>query len=120
MTRFLTEDPGRTEEALSNVGEEREAQFVKWGPQHHPDGTGGSGAAFQRDLARNTCDRAAAEGRVTWALILHEEFMEAMAEADIAMLRKELVQVAAVAVAWVEDIDSRHPYADVHDLGGEA
>ena len=38
---------------------------------------------------------------------------------DTAGLRKELLQVAAVAVAWVEDLDSRASFADVHDLGGE-
>lgn len=114
MGRFATEVSGRTETVLTDIGEERERQFTKWGPQHHPDGTGHPSAAFQRDLARAQCDRAAEQGRVTWALILHEEFMEAMAETDPAALRKELVQVAAVATAWAEDIDSRE---DHHELG---
>jgi hypothetical protein len=42
---------------------------------------------------------------VTWAHILTEEFYEALAEADPEKLREELVQVAAVAVAWVECLD---------------
>lgn len=42
-----------------------------------------------------------------WRTILAEEVYEAFAETDPARLRHELVQVAAVAAAWVEDIDSR-------------
>jgi len=42
-----------------------------------------------------------------WCSILTEEFAEAMAETDRAKLRAELVQVAAAAVAWIEDLDSR-------------
>jgi hypothetical protein len=36
-----------------------------------------------------------------------EEVFEAFAESSPDALRKELTQVAAVAVAWIEDIDSR-------------
>ena len=87
---------------LENIGCER----IKWGP-HHPDGTG---TGFWRSMAteaRAECDRAARAGMVTWQHILREEFYEALAEADQARLREELVQVAAVAAAWIEDIDSR-------------
>lgn len=45
------------------------------------------------------------EGRLTWRHILAEEVMEAMGESNPASLRKELIQVAAVAVAMVESID---------------
>ena len=44
-------------------------------------------------------------GEGTWADILREEYFEALAETDPARLRVELIQVAAVAVAWVEAID---------------
>lgn len=108
--RFVTETPHRTEEALLAIGMEREAQYSKWGPQHHPDGTD-SGAdgpyIWARDNARAECENAAAEDRVTWRHILLEEVMEALAEGDPSPLRKELVQVAAVCAAWIEDIDSR-------------
>lgn len=116
MGRFATEVSGRTEAVLADVGEERERQFAKWGPQHHPDGTGLDNAQYLADKARERCDAAAAEGKVTWNHILTEEFLEGRAETDLVRLRKELVQVAAVAVAWVEDIDSR---SDHHELGGE-
>ena len=116
MGRFVTEVSGRTETALADIGEERERQFAKWGPQHHPDGTGLENARYLADKARERCDEAAREGRVTWNHILTEEFCETRAETDPVKLRKELVQVAAVATAWVEDIDSRD---DHHELGGE-
>ena len=45
----------------------------------------------------------------TYAAVLGEEFGEACKEwleRDIRRLREELVQVAAVAVAWIEEIDN--------------
>jgi hypothetical protein len=41
-----------------------------------------------------------------------EEVREAMAESDPAKLRVELVQVAAVSVAWIEALDRRMDAAD--------
>lgn len=118
--RFSTENGDSTEGVLSNIGEERERQYAKWGPQHHPDGTEDTFRSRKlRDDARAYCDQLATVGKVTWSSILLEETFEALAEVDPAKLREELVQVAAVAAAWVEDIDSRPQYADVHDLGGE-
>lgn len=115
MSRFDTEDPASTEQALYEVGVERERQFAKWGPQHHPDGSGacwpflmtGLSYGTLADTARIVCDDNAEHGEGTWADILLEELFEALAEEDTVKLRKELVQVAAVAAAWVEDIDSR-------------
>jgi hypothetical protein len=49
----------------------------------------------------------AAEKTLKWVDILEEEVAEAAAESDPAKLRAELVQVAAVAVAWIEAIDRR-------------
>ena len=95
---------------------ERRAQD-KWGEQNHPDGTGADvrepvqGYPFTNgmlaDAARLYTDQAAEYGRLTYADILREEFREALAEANPGRLRAELVQVAAVAVAWVEAIDRR-------------
>jgi len=116
--RFGTENPESTERVVADIGDERERQFTKWGPQHHPDGTTIEAKPLA-DAAKAYCDAQAALGLVTWKDILTEEFFEALAEEDPAALRKELVQVAAVAAAWVEDIDSRPQFADVHDLGGE-
>jgi NTP pyrophosphatase (non-canonical NTP hydrolase) len=70
---------------LQDILAERLRQLRKWGDQSHTD------------------DR--------WAVIEGEEFGEvcrAIFEGDnIEHLREELVQVAAVAVAWIEDIDAR-------------
>jgi hypothetical protein len=72
-----------------------------------PDGTGGAGFENRRDQMRRLCDLASQEGRLTHAHILEEEVAEALAETDPAKLREELVQVAAVAVKWIEEIDRR-------------
>jgi hypothetical protein len=92
--------------ALAQVRNERIAQDIKWGQQNHPDGTN---LRFEEraNAARVMADIAADEGNLTWADILLEEVYEALAETDNADLRAELIQVAAVCVAWVEAIDRR-------------
>lgn len=94
--------------AEGSIRRERYAQDAKWGPQNYPDGTGIS--TQDRDMAashKRKVDDAASNGTLTWRLILLEEVAEAFAENDPAKLRAELVQVAAVATAWIEDIDRR-------------
>jgi hypothetical protein len=91
---------------LDEVAKERYSQNEKWGEQHHPDGTSEAYKTLA-DEAKEANDRAVADGVLSWADILTEEFLEAMAEIDPAKLRTELVQISAVCVAWVEDIDSR-------------
>jgi hypothetical protein len=111
----------RRQQMLADVNAERNAQIAKWGPQHHPDGTSPDAMLLRRtdinldlrtgkelaDIMRARCDLRAKQGEGTWLDILLEETFEALAEVDPAALRKELVQVAAVAGAWIEDIDSR-------------
>lgn len=61
-------------------------------------------------IARGHCDRAYREGRCTFADVLDEEAAEALtaaARGDIPELRKELVQVSAVCLRWLEAIDRR-------------
>jgi hypothetical protein len=91
---------------LAEVERERGQQDEKWGEQNHADGTGEDYAELA-EAARAQCDSAARVGAVTWRHILLEEVCEAAAEADPRKLREELLQVAAVAVAWVEAIDRR-------------
>lgn len=91
---------------VDDVLRERHAQDVKWGVQSHPDGTGPQYAGHAEG-ARTECDREHRAGHGTWRHILMEEVWEAMAEDDPQRLRAELVQVAAVATAWVEAIDRR-------------
>lgn len=74
----------------------------------YPDGTRNGGMNLvQREQAKNACDRAAREDRCTFAHVLAEEFWEAMCEEDRDALRTELVQVAAVALQWIENLDAR-------------
>lgn len=97
-----------TGRAFNDIAYERMRQDAKWGEQNHPDGTdGGAFFAERRDYRRKVCQAYAAEGTVTWRHILDEEVHEAYAETDTAKLRQELVEVAAVAVAWIEAIDRR-------------
>lgn len=99
--------------AEGDVRREREAQETKWGEQNHPDGTGKAHMRFLATMARDTCQEAARNGLTTWKHVLLEEVYEALAEDDPKALRNELVQVAAVAIAWVEAIDRRNGAKDV-------
>lgn len=99
---------------LQEIADERERQDDKWGEQNHPDGTGPeviyelSGTAAQMAAsARAECEHAFKMGRGTWLDVLLEEVAEGFAEKEPAKLRAELLQAAAVAVAWVEAIDRR-------------
>ena len=97
----------RTYDVCDEIVDERQRQFAKFGEQNPPDGTGLAGSKFAADEARHVCDALFKRGHGTWNLILTEEFSEAMAERDEDKLREELIQVAAVAVAWGEAIDRR-------------
>lgn len=99
--------PEPTAYVLGDITEERERQDAKWGEQNHPDGTGGTTMVMLADLRRDVADRAAKAGALTWKHILAEEVYEAFAESDVDKLRTELIQVAAVAVGWVEALDRR-------------
>lgn len=92
---------------LDQIAAERDRQDAKWGEQNHPDGTGQHPEIIDADVARMVCQSAAEGGYLDWLHILREEVAEAFAESDPAKLRAELVQVAAVAVAWIGAIDRR-------------
>lgn len=93
---------------LEDIEQERYHQNEKWGEQTHADGTGEHFIHPEAVTAmRNEVERAFAEERGTWRHILSEEIAEAFSESSPERLREELVQVAAVAAAWIEDIDRR-------------
>lgn len=106
MGSELPTTPGLAKHMVE-VDAERQRQLAKWGEQHHPDGTGGSGALYVADRYRTIVDHALDAGTATWRDIALEEVYEALAETDPTRLRAELVQVAAVCAAWIADIDSR-------------
>ncbi len=84
-----------------------------------PNGTGASGYKTFERIAKQSCERAYREGRCTHAHIFEEEVAEVLAQDDPAEIRKELVQVAAMAVKWIRDID-RKASNDCHGTSGEA
>ncbi len=99
--------------ALAEIHEEVLAQLDQWGHQNHPNGTGGSTARLNRTNAHKAVEAAAAadDGSLTWAMILREEFTEALAETDIDQLNIELTQIAAVCVSWKQYL-ARIPVED--------
>ena len=90
---------------IRDLANERLRQDAKWGIQNHPNGTGMTVDRDRADKARHVCDVMFRSGMGSWRDILHEEVQEAFAEHDPVKLREELIQVAAVALAWVENID---------------
>ncbi len=96
-----------TEVVLEEVADERIRQVEKWGVQTRPDGTGGDIYKQAAEVSKAHTDAAAADGSLTWVDILMEEVFEALAEDDPVRLREELIQVAAVAVSWSEDIERK-------------
>lgn len=112
-----------TVDVLQEVGEERVRQDQKWGDlSGTPDGTGPLSlpltipgwvvgqmplAVTLAQMFTQRTDLHARTGELTMADIILEEVFEAMAEDDADKLRKELIQVAAVAVAWCEYLDTR-------------
>lgn len=106
---MTTETPSTTGPVLAEVAAERSRQETKWGQQNHPNGTGEKTTPMA-EIVRGpghakATDSHAKEGTLTYADIFLEEVFEALAEEDPAKLRTELIQCAAVAVAWAEKID---------------
>lgn len=102
---------------LSEVLAERERQEAKWGQQNHPWHVPGlSTESVRAELripssteARDYVQSLADYGILSYSAILLEEVCGAVDESDDQLARKELIQVAAVAVAAVEAIDRRLP-----------
>lgn len=100
---------------LDEVAAERARQDAKWGVQDHPsfnrdelDPEAKEMAVTVSNICRVACEEAFKRGQGSYSFILREEVAESFAERDDeAKLREELIQVAAVAVAWVEAIDRR-------------
>ncbi len=109
LTSQLATD--ETADALADVADERLRQVGTWGVQARPDGTSET-YAVHADAAKLLTDQRAEAGTLTWADILSEEVLEAFSEEDHDALREELIQVAAVAISWAEDIDRRRTAAN--------
>lgn len=89
------------------IKNERKRQIDLWGLQSHDDGTGSELDIKTSDLIKSLVKELESENKATWKDILYEEVHEVFAEKDLEKIKEELIQVAAVAVAWVEDIDRK-------------
>lgn len=102
-----------TRVVLAAIRSERERQVAKWGEQSHPPGINQPGDAERCTAIREDTNYAAGNGTLTWRDILDEEVAEVYAAPDERELREELVQVAAVATAWIEEIDKRFALIEI-------
>lgn len=108
---------------LEEIYEERERQEKKFPNQSLPGYhiPACNNLADDGRYARWRCEGARKEGNLTWTHVLYEEVCEAVDEAMIVdgktftraekeeargNLRAELIQVAAVAVRWIEQLDA--------------
>jgi hypothetical protein len=123
VEQWLITAPAEVFSVLLDVTQERSAQDEKWGEQNHPDLVSSMNPgdpsellfrerdrkrfAQYRDEFRRAVNAAAENGTSDWTGIFLEEVYEAVSESDPAKIRAELVQVAAVAIQWVEAIDRR-------------
>lgn len=83
------------------------ANQKQWGDnQSHPDGTSQHHWG-EAEYFKARCKSLDAAGTITWLDILREEFFEAAAETEPERIRAELLDVIAVAFAWIDDIDKR-------------
>lgn len=105
---------GWCKQPLRDITKERARQDELWGPhQTHPDMPSTTPLLLQllplpaaaQVQTQNAADARA--GELSWFMIALEELLDAAETASPAELRAELVQLAAVAVAWIEAIDER-------------
>jgi hypothetical protein len=96
----------KTPAVLEEIFDERRRQENLFPDQHLPNGTTQRRARIAQ-FSKEICENERQTGTLTWRHVLEEEFDEALCEEDEDRLREELVQVAAVAVRWIEDIDLR-------------
>jgi len=67
-----------------------------------------------RRMAQAWCERATREGILTHTDVFDEEVSEALDARSLADLRKELIQVGAMTVKWLEHIDERLAAGEVN------
>lgn len=93
---------------LGEVRAERVRQHTRWGEQDWPDGTGrslfGGGTAYVAGMTLEATARTQQARDMTYAAIFAEEAGEVLQESDPDKLMVEIIQCAAVLVAWAEKI----------------
>ena len=108
------------ENIFEEIANERRKQDEKWGEQNHPclDQTllnrrGGCTPMRMCEeyeipsegRAKKKCDKAFETNKGTYTHIAVEEMSEVVSAFDIHKRREEIIQLAAVCVAWIEKID---------------
>lgn len=108
----------QTVNVLSDVRAERARQFARYGTNEDlVDGTGPqvewlgeyTAADIEKSLRSKYEAHEAEFGKPTFRHLVAEEVAEAFQENNPKRLREELLQVAALAVSWIEKIDARIP-----------
>lgn len=100
----------RMDNIYDQIVGERAKQVLKWGRRSHPPLYKQDKEEWE-DIAsqmKHQCSLAARLGEIAWDDILYEEVAEAFeayAKGDMQEYRKELVQVAAVVFAMLENLD---------------
>ena len=107
-----------TRDVLDEVAEERASQFAEYGDNSgmrlgmgpeflwlKPFGVMGA-AVVEQKFRENYEQYEKIQGQVTWMHLIREEVAEAFAEADPGRLREELIQVAALCVSCIENLDA--------------
>jgi hypothetical protein len=125
MTTLLAREKWmiKTIAILERVFEERVRQVAQYG--HNDDLEDGTGPDVQwlKGTDINLDLRTATEieqafrheyenheernGKPTWMHLVREEIGESFAESDPERLEAELIQVAALAVSWIESLEKR-------------
>lgn len=86
---------------------QRWSQLRMFGPQAYPDGTGGGTLQKAATLSAAQCEHAFEHGHPTWRDVIMEKFYVAIASQNHRDLREGLVELGAIVVAWIEDLDRR-------------
>jgi hypothetical protein len=121
---------------LLEVREERSRQFDRYGSNGDlKDGTGPdkrwleytdpnldmrTGKEIEAAFRSEYVSYEQHTGAPTWMHLVREEVAEAFMENDPARLRSELLQVAALAVSWIEKIDERQPELQLEEIADYA
>ncbi len=91
---------------LEEVSLERIRQDSKWGEQSYESISFKVKAGlYSEKHAKELCDNADKDGTLTWSHIAFEEFAEVIDAKTETLRREEIIQLCAVLVAWVENID---------------
>ena len=95
----------RTIDILDQVAHERRRQEELFPEQHLPSGSSRDTWGADEIAAKAVVNNKAKYGGLTWCDVIYEEVCEAFAEEVPAKKRIELLQIAALCVREIEDID---------------